>query len=256
MAAVAAESSGRSPALAPTGDPVPDHDAVCRFDGDFLLGHPGRLFRCVVGIQSFPDAVSAAVPCRFDRSPIRVSGQRDLNEGGVIDRVIFIDRIATNAVFPLGNIPPADFTKIRIRSRKARATHDIPRLRLLPASPVDAAVLVLLGLALPQRQASAETKYPSKAVRIVVAVRCRRRCRHYGAHRCGTAWRQARGPLLRREPAWRRRHRRGSNGHFLSARWTYAGVAVERNRGQRLVVQQAAVRSAEGFRPDFKSGFL
>ena len=54
----------------------------------------------------------------------------------------------------------------------------------------------------------------------------------------------------------RRRHRRGPNGDRISARRPYAGAAVQWNRGQRFVVQKAAVRSAAGFRAGVHSGLF
>jgi hypothetical protein len=64
---------------------------------------------------------------------------------------------------------PADFTKVRIRPRKPELFMTvigcaISRILVRPSL----AVLVLLALAFPQHRAGAETKYPSKAVRIVL----------------------------------------------------------------------------------------
>ena len=113
-------------------------------------------------------------------------------------------------------------------------------------------VLVLLGLAFPQRQAGAEAKYPSKPVRIVlpfaaggVADITARVIAEKLSGKLGGRF------YIENQP--------GAGG-IAAARTVissragriYPGAAVQRNRDQRLPVQPFALRSPEGFRADFE----
>ena len=88
------------------------------------------------------------------------------------------------------------------------------------------------------------------------AVRGRRCCRYHGAHCRGKARRQAWAAFLCRESSRRRRHNSGANGDLVCARRLYPGAAIQRDRGQRLSVQEAAVRSASRFRAYFQPGIF
>jgi hypothetical protein len=102
-------------------------------------------------------------------------------------------------------------------------------------SAISLSLVAVLLLVVSQPWAKAQTNYPNRTVRIVVP---------FAAG--GVADTTARivaekltdklGQRFYIETARRRRHSRGEDGDFFSARWLYAGDADQWNRGQRIAV--------------------
>ena len=120
----------------------------------------------------------------------------------------------------------------------------------------------LIWLAASCLPATAQDKFPSRAIQYRFALPGGRGVGHLASPARRAPRRAARHPVRHREPADRRRRRSRQGRARLAAGRPYAGAAVERHRGQRRAVQEAALRPACGFRPrsggisDFSYVFL